>query len=73
MDRQARRSGTGVMSVKVAPASGSTRSVEDRLDAALADSFPASDPVAIAIDHGKSARKPSATVEPKRESDNGAS
>ena len=62
MDRQARRSGTGVMSVKVAPASGSTRSVEDRLDAALADSFPASDPIAISIDEPSHRSNPKQTT-----------
>ena len=31
-----------------------TSSLDARLDAALADSFPASDPVAISIDHARS-------------------
>ena len=32
--------------------------LDARLDAALADSFPASDPVAISIDHARSLIKP---------------
>ena len=35
-----------------------TSPLDARLDAALADSFPASDPVAISIDHAQSLIKP---------------
>ena len=42
----------------------SLRTLDELLDAALADSFPASDPIAILVDHGVPARPPSPATPP---------